>query len=284
MNLPSEFINTVFNNDVMEILRKIPDDSIDMIYGDPDYNVGINYAGKVYTSSWDEYINWYINLTKECVRVLKPTGNMFMINYPKQNAYLRVKFLDSVVYKVYDYVWVYNSNVGHGPRHFTTAHRSILHAIKTKNNKFFKENVAQPYKNPTDKRILNNLKNGSKGRMPYSWLYFDLVKNVSKDKTFHSCQIPLSLVEILIKSSTSENDNCFILFGGSGSEIVLCKRLKRNFISCEIHPDYYGMILDRLKNDGKISDEYRLNFIKTKKNLKHDETELFRDMQLFKTT
>ena len=96
--------------------------------------------------------------------------------------------------------------------------------------------------------------------MPYSWFYFDLVKNVSKDKTFHPCQIPLKLVEMLIKSCTQEGDDVFILFGGSGSELFTCKNLKRNFISCELHPDYYKMIIDRLENNGEIKDEFRLDF------------------------
>jgi site-specific DNA-methyltransferase (adenine-specific) len=261
------FQNKVFNNDVMEVLKQLPDNSIDMIYGDPDYNVGINYAGNNYTKKWNEYINWYILLTKECMRVLKPTGNLFMLNYPKQNSYLRVKYLDETAYDVQDYVWVYNTNVGHSPKRFTTAHRSILHATKSKDNHFYKENVAEPYKNPTDKRILRRIADGNTGRMPYSWFYFNLVKNVSKDKTFHSCQIPLGLVEILIKSCTNPGDDVFILFGGSGSEIVLCKELERNYISCEIQTDYYKMILDRLKNNGQIRDEYRLDFIKEKNNI-----------------
>jgi len=101
--------------------------------------------------------------------------------------------------------------------------------------------------------------------MPYSWLYFDLVKNVSKDKTFHACQIPLGLVETLIKASTQEQDSVFILFGGSGSEILLCKELNRNFLSCELHPEYYSMIIDRLSHNGKIRDEYRLPFLQEKK-------------------
>ena len=253
--------NLVFNEDVLYILKELPEESLDFIYGDPDYNVGINYSGAKYTQKWNEYVEWYISLTKECMRVLKKTGNLFMMNYPKQNAHLRVKYLDEAAHNVHDYVWIYNTNVGHSPQKFTTAHRSILHATKSKNNTFYKDNVAVPYKNPTDRRIKQNLENGSKGRMPYSWFYFDLVKNVSKDKTFHSCQIPLPLVEMLIKSSTKENDDCFILFGGSGSELVLCQNLKRNFISCEIHPEYYQMILTRLTNGGKIPEEYRLQYV-----------------------
>ena len=273
--LTDKYRNKVFNKDVMKILTELSDNSIDMIYGDPDYNVGINYSGKNYTTKWNNYIDWYIKLTRECIRVLKPTGNLFMMNYPKQNAHLRVKYLDENAYNVQDYVWIYNTNVGHSNKKFTTAHRSILHATKTKNNNFYKDNVAQPYKNPEDKRIKQRIAAGNKGRMPYSWFYFDLVKNVSKDKTFHACQIPLQLVEMLIKSCTIKNDNVFILFGGSGSEIVLTKNLKRNFISCEIHPNYYKMILDRLENNGQIKEEYRLPFIQEKYRTESQQVELF---------
>jgi site-specific DNA-methyltransferase (adenine-specific) len=70
---------------------------------------------------------------------------------------------------------------------------------------------------------------------------------------------------MLIKSCTNEKDDVFILFGGSGSELVLCKELKRNFISCELHPEYFEMIKSRLENQGKIKDEYRLEFVQDKK-------------------
>jgi site-specific DNA-methyltransferase (adenine-specific) len=246
---------------VLQVLKRLPAHSLDMVYGDPDYNVGINYAGKNYTQKWNDYIHWYIELAKESLRVLKPSGNLFMLNYPKQNAYLRVKYLDENSYSVNDYVWIYNTNVGMSPKKLTTAHRSILHATKNKNNAFYKNNIAVPYLNPNDKRIQGRIASGHTGRMPYSWFYFDLVKNVSKDKTMHACQIPLTLVEMLIKATTNENDDCFILFGGSGSELVKCKELKRNFISCEIHTKYYKMILDRLRNNGKIKDEFRIQSI-----------------------
>jgi len=252
-----KYINKVFMKDIMELLKKLPDRCVDMVYGDPDYNVGIKYGDKTYARNFSEYIEWYVELAKESLRVLKDTGNMFLINYPKQNAHLRVKYLDNACYEVLDYVWVYNTNVGHSPKRFTTAHRSILHCRKAKDNKFYKDSIAVPYKNPTDRRILQNLANGSKGRMPYSWFYFDLVKNVSKEKTFHACQIPQKLSEMLIKSCTMEGDSVLILFGGSGSEICLCKELKRNFISAEVDAKYHKMIMDRIEK-GFIDKEYKL--------------------------
>ena len=256
-----EYLNKVFLKDVMDLLKELPDQSVDMVYGDPDYNVGVKYGDKSYTKAFNEYIAWYIELAKESLRVLKDDGNMFLINYPKQNAYLRVKYLDDACYEVLDYVWVYNTNVGHSPCRFTTAHRSILHCRKTRHNKFYKDNVAVPYKNPTDRRILQNLANGSKGRMPYDWLYFDLVKNVSKEKTFHACQIPQKLAQMLIESCTVPNDVVLILFGGSGSEVEVCKYLDRQYISAEIDKKYYDIIIDRLKN-GRINEKHRLQLKK----------------------
>ena len=88
------YCNKVFHDDIMNLLAKLPDNSIDMIFGDPDYNVNINYGGKNYTTDFDGYIQGYIALTKECMRVLKEDGNLMMMNYPKPNAHLRAKFLD----------------------------------------------------------------------------------------------------------------------------------------------------------------------------------------------
>jgi site-specific DNA-methyltransferase (adenine-specific) len=238
--------NTVYNKDVMEVLKDMPDNSVDMIFGDPDYNVGINYDGAKYTKRWPNYIDWYIKLTKECMRVLKPTGNLIMVNYPKQNSYLRTGYLDNAAYEVFDYVWVYNTNVGMSPRKFTTAHRSILHAVKSKDNYWDNNAVGQDYKNPTDKRIIQRMADGHRNAR-YSWNYFDLVKNVSKDKTFHACQLPRGLVEMFILAGTRAGDLVHVLFGGSGGELLLCKELNRNFISSELHKPYYDLIIERLK-------------------------------------
>jgi len=262
----SDYLNKIYNGDIMHVLKDLPDNSVDMVFGDPDYNVGIKYGNNNYTRDFDDYISWYIELTKESMRVLKNDGNLFMLNYPKQNAHLRVKFLDSQSPHINEYVWVYNTNVGHTPKRFTTAHRSILHARKSSRNKFFKDAVALPYKNPTDKRIRQNLANGSKGRMPYSWFEFNLVKNVSKEKTYHACQIPQKLTEMLIKSSTKPNDIVLVLFGGSGAEIDVCRNLNRKFISAELDKKYCALINNRLAN-GFIAPEYKLFRIKKRKDV-----------------
>src|SRR3989338_260397 len=93
--------------------------------------------------------------------------------------------------------------------------------------------------------------------MPYSWVYFDLDKNVRKKKPFHAWLKPQKLSEVRIESCTMEGDSVLMLFGGSGSERCLCKELKRNFISAGVDAKYHKMIMDRIEK-GFIDKEYKL--------------------------
>lgn len=254
----SEHLNRLYRGRVEDLLPEIDDESVDCIFADPDYNVGVKYLGKSYTKRFEEYLQGCIDWAKECHRVLKPDGNFFIINYPHNNAYLRVRYLDDAFYAVHDYAWVYNTNVGHAPRKFTTAHRSILHCVKSARNKFYKEAVAVPYENPTDRRIRALIASGSRGRMPYSWYYHDLVKNVSRSKSFHSCQIPEELSEMLFRATTKRGDTVLVPFGGAGSELAVCQRLGLNWLSAEIVPEYSDLIERRLALGGKVPDEQRM--------------------------
>src|SRR5712692_3946002 len=250
LGIPPNLLNHLYCGPIEEVLSKLPNDSVDCIFADPDYNVGVTYQGRSFTTKFDNYIESCINWARECHRVLKPDGNFWIINYPRNNSYLRVRYLDEAFYAVYENVWVYRTNIGQGPSHFTTAHRSILQCVKQRRNRFFKSAVAVPYQNPTDKRIKRLIGAGSPGRMPYSWheletgsndqSWFDvnLVKNVSRSKSFHSCQIPERLSERLFRASAKPGDAVLVLFGGAGSELVVCQRLGLNWISAEIVPDY----------------------------------------------
>ena len=83
----------------------------------------------------------------------------------------------------------------------------------------------------------------------------------AREKTFHACQIPQKLSEMLIKSCTQPDDVVLVLFGGSGSELEICKVLNRQYVSAEVDGKYHKMILDGL-NKGRIEEKYRLRLKK----------------------
>ncbi|MGI0141559.1 MAG: DNA-methyltransferase [Candidatus Micrarchaeales archaeon] len=240
--------NKIIVGDCLEVMKKMPSESIDLIITDPPFNIGKDYGG-VYkdTKKFSEYIEWCEKWLKECIRLLKKDGSLYLFNYPENNAYLLPFLQKHMVFKRW-MTWHYPTNTGHSKSNFTRTQHSILFFAKTKKNKFNREAIAEPYKNPTDKRILERLKNGSKGRTPYDVFHFNLVKNVSKDKTPHPCQIPVSLIKIFIKASSNERDVVFDPFGGSFSTAVASKELNRNSISIEINPKYADIGRKRLAN------------------------------------
>lgn len=249
-------LNKVLNMDAMDMLRSIDNNSVDLFIADPDYNVGIKYNNRSYTTSFDRYISWYISLASEAHRILKDVGNAIFINYDKNNSYLRVNYLDNSFYEVVNYVWAYPTNTGFSPNKLTLAHRSILHARKSKESMMYKDNISENYKNSNDKRIKKLIKEGSKGRMPYSWRIVNQVKNVSKNKKgigYHPCVIPNDITALFVNGMTKQGDVVVVPFAGSGSELGVIKKLGRNFISSEIDGDYCAHIERQL-------DEQVINF------------------------
>ena len=84
-------------------------------------------------------------------------------------------------------------------------------------------------------------------KTPYDVFHFNLVKNVSKDKTVHPCQIPIPLLVFFIKASSDEGDIVLDPFGGSFSTAVAAKMLNREWIGIEINPKYCEIAENRLK-------------------------------------
>ncbi len=240
--------------DCVEELKKISDGSIDLIVTDPPFNIGKKYNSYIDNKSKKEYLNWCVSWLKECVRVLKNGGALYLFNYPENNAYL-MSFLDeNLTFKRW-MTWHYPVNTGMSPTNFTRSQHSILFYIKGEKPKVFnKDEIAEPYRNPTDKRIQERMKNGSKGKTPYDVFQFNLVKNVSKDKTEHPCQIPVQLLEIFIKASSNKGDLILDPFGGSFSTAHACKKLDRNSISIEIDEYYCKIGRKRLENTAPLKD------------------------------
>ena len=106
--------------------------------------------------------------------------------------------------------------------------------------------VKQPYKNQNDKRIKELMEKGKQGTDIYDWWFINQVKNVSKEKTKHPCQMPLKVMENLI-GIIPQNYTILDPFMGSGTTAIACKQLGRNFIGCEIDKEYYKISKERME-------------------------------------
>ena len=104
--------------------------------------------------------------------------------------------------------------------------------------------IAIHYKNPNDKRIKQRIANGERARL-YDWWEFQQVKNVSKEKTEHPCQMPVALLERIVRITPAAL--IFEPFLGSGTTAIAANNLDRHFVGCEIDPKYFDIACDRLE-------------------------------------
>lgn len=208
--------------DCLEVMKDIPDWSV--IVTDPPFNIGYRYSSYKDRMAEDDY---YSMLTD----IVNSTSQAVIIHYPEQLHKLSIK-LGYAPNKVVS--WVYNSNTG-------KQHRDIAYyGVKPE----FK-NRGKDYKNPEDKRIMRLIANGKKPRL-YDWWNVNQVKNVSKDKTAHPCQMPIEVMENIIK--TLPDDYTIIdPFMGSGTTGVACKNLNRNFIGIELDEEYFEIAKKRIE-------------------------------------
>lgn len=260
MEKVSTLHHEIICGDCVVELKKIPDTSIDAVITDPPFNIGKKYRTYGDKLTHTSYLQWCKEWLTECIRVMKEGSALYLINYPENNAYIFPFLNERLTFRRW-LVWHYHTNTGLSPYNYTRSHHSILFFTKGKQKPIFnKDDIAEPYQNPTDKRIQKLIEGGSKGRTPYDVFYFDIVKNVSKDKTDHPCQIPVPLLEIFIKASTNRGDTVLDPFGGSFSTAAACQNLSRKSISIEIDSAYCEIGKNRLapKFAGGIDDDRKI--------------------------
>lgn len=222
----NEVVNKVFLGDCQEllphILEKLDRKNV-ILVSDPPFNIGYHYNTYKDTMNEEEYYEALENIFGEDKCVL--------IHYPEalyKFSFQIGKFPEKVV------TWVYNTNTA--KQHRDIAFFGIIPDFKK---------VRQPYKNQSDKRIQERIKNGSGGGTLYDWWNINQVKNVSKEKTKHPCQMPLEVMKRII-GILPENSIIIDPFMGSGTTCVACKELGRNYIGIEIDEEYFEIAVDRL--------------------------------------
>ena len=223
----------LYNANSLDIFYKIINENHDkniILVTDPPFN--INYKYNTYNDNMgeDEYyemLDFYFHDLPSVV-----------IHYPEQ-LYKLAYQIGKIPEKVIS--WVYNSNT-------RKQHRDIaFFDIKPDMSK-----VRQPYKNLNDKRIKERIAKGCKGAKLYDWWNINQVKNISKEKTKHPCQMPIKVMENIIGILP---EDCLIIdpFMGSGTtgvaliEMNKKQKAKRDFIGIEIDKEYYSIAKERMR-------------------------------------
>jgi site-specific DNA-methyltransferase (adenine-specific) len=256
----SVFVDKVIEGDAIEVMREIPDNSVDMTFADPPFNLGKRYNNYHDKKRIDEYLEWCRLWLKEMVRITKPTGSIFVHHIPKWLTYF-AGFLNEIAYFRHWIVWdAMSSPLG---KTLLPSHYGILWYTKEKRGfKFYDIRSAHP--RCRNCGIVLQDYGGKKNKMhPYGPLISDVWKDIHRIKhknrrDEHPCQLPIPLLERLILMTTDEGDIVLDPFVGTGTTAIAAKRLGRKYIAIDIDSKYVKIAREKLENvqPTKINNAY----------------------------
>lgn len=257
--------------DCKDVLNQIPENSIDLIFTSPPYaDQRKNTYGGI---APDEYVEWFLPIAQELLRVLKPTGTFILNIKEKVVEGERSTYVMELILALRKQGWFWteefiwhkkNSYPGKWSNRFRDSWERLLQFNKDKKFNMYQDAVKVPIgdwakgrlKNlsETDK-IRDNAKNGSGfGKNVSNWIGKETVypTNVLHFATEcqnknHPAAFPENLPEWFIKLFTQEGDTVLDPFAGSGTTLIVAQKMKRNSIGIEILPEYHEMMLKEIE-------------------------------------
>jgi len=258
-------VNVLINGDCISEMKKIPDNSVDLIFADPPYNLQLDINKVLYRrngtkivsvkdkwdsfSSFEEYDTFSEAWIKECQRILKPTGSFWVIG-SYHNIFRIGKILQDLNFWILnDVIWVKKNPLPqmNGTR-FCNAHETLIWAQKKKNKEY-----------TFNYELMKRVNNGK--QMRSDWLFSiclgpERLRHGNGDRV-HSTQKPENLIERILLATSNENDLVLDPFAGSGTTIAVAKKHGRKWIGIEKDKKYIPHIkkrLSKIKKSKKISD------------------------------
>ena len=237
------------NKDCLEFLSELDSESVDLVLTDPPYFIGFD-GGKGWDSAWDtekDYLDWCMEWSEECARVLKPNGCMYVWGTTKTDTFLRYKLdvlnsLEDMVYQSW-IIWSYDWG-GRTKKNFARKHEYAWCYSKGEKFLFNADDVR------VERKMKKNLRTGQehdKGTIP-TCVWEKNNHTTSKDFCgWHPTTKNIELLERMIKAYTNPGDTVLDIFMGSGSTMIACNNTKRYGIGCELDQEYFEKSLERIK-------------------------------------
>lgn len=256
-------LNKIHNEDCIQGMKKIQDETVDIIICDPPYNIGKDFGNDSDKQDMNTYLNWCDQWIAECLRILKPQGTLYIYGFSETLAFVRTRITCNVRWLI----WHYTNKVTPSLNFWQRTHESILCCYKQK-PVFNRDDVREPYTDGFLKGAAGKVRKTTKGRFSNGEtetiytahengaLPRDVIKVPAlaggagkKERVDHPTQKPIALCETLLKAAKNkEGDTLAVIpFAGSGSECVAAKKLFINYIAFEINNEYVKLCNTRLE-------------------------------------
>lgn len=233
--------NRFICGDAIEKMAKLPAASIDLIIADPPYNLGKDYGNNRDWKKWAEYTSFTNGWITEAVRLLKPTGTIYIFMGVKYISRLFLLLEDDFQLHFNGWItWHYTQGMGR-KNGFSPRHEDILYFTKSANFFFDLDGVRVPQK-------YYRQRNNMAGANPGDVWQVSHVHYCSAERKAHPTQKPEALMERMMRASSKPGDLVLDPFVGSGTTCRVAQILERNWIGIDINPNYLAVAQQRLQS------------------------------------
>jgi len=271
MNSFTAISASILNGDCKEQLQLLPDNCVDLIVTSPPYaDQRKNTYGGI---SHDKYVEWFLPISEQLLRVLKPTGTFVLNIKEKVVEGERSTYVIELILEMRKQGWLWteefiwhkkNSYPGKWPNRFRDSWERLLQFNKNRSFSMYQDEVMVPIGDWANSRLKNlsktdktrdNSKVGSGfGKNISNWVnrtkaYPTNVLHLATEcsNKNHSAAFPEELPEWFIKLFTKEYDVVLDPFMGSGTTVFVANRMNRNAIGIDIVPEYCDMVKNKLQ-------------------------------------
>ena len=251
----------IYQGDAIEVLQnKIEDNSIDLIFVDPPYNIGKDFNGlKDQWKSDEDYLKWCYQWIDLLLNKLKKSGSLYIMTstqfIPNFDIYLRDKI--EILSRI---VWFYDSSGVQAKKYYGSMYEPILFCVKDKNDYTFNsDKILVEAKTGSKRKLIDYRKNPPQPyntkKVPGNVWDFPRVRYRMAEYENHPTQKPIALLERIIKASTNENDVVLDPFSGTFTTSFVAKKLNRRSVGIEINEDYSKIGIRRVLEQFKLNGE-----------------------------
>nr|WP_318716261.1 DNA methyltransferase [uncultured Treponema sp.] len=246
LNNDSSVENKIFNGDILETLKLLPDEFADLIIIDPPYNLSKNFNGTKFNSMKDADYEAYVDSwLPEVCKKLKPNGSLYLCGDWKCTSVLQ-RSLEKNLTVLNRITW--QREKGRGAKsNWKNGMEDIWFAVKNPSDYYFdiesvkqKRKVIAPYKENGKPKDWQETEDGN-FRLTYPSNFWDDISIPfwsMPENTDHPTQKPEKLCAKLILASCPENGVVFDPFLGSGTSAVTAKKLGRKYCGIELNEEY----------------------------------------------
>lgn len=252
----------IYQGDAIKVLTsQVEDESVDLIFADPPYNIGKDFAGcKDRWASDEEYLDWCYNWISLCISKLKKNGAFYVMTSTQFMPYFDI-FLRKRMSILSRIVWSYDSSGVQAKKFYGSMYEPILYCVKDKTNYTFNaEDILVEAKTGAQRKLIDYRKNPPQPyntqKVPGNVWDFPRVRYRMDEYENHPTQKPTALLNRIIRASSNEGDVVLDPFSGTFTTSFVAQSLNRRSIGIELQEEYVKIGLRRLSlatsYDGEI--------------------------------